>query len=67
MPEEEVIPGLRDVRCRHKGSSHICNLPRVLAYKPFRSSDGHDLLSIVLDVLSSWSFESFSILGPLFA
>ena len=27
----------------------------------FRGSDGHDLLPIILDVLSAWSFEPFSI------
>ena len=29
------------------------------------SSDGHDLGPVTPDVLSSWSFESFSILGLL--
>ena len=63
FPDEQTTYGSDDVRCRHKGSSHTCNLPRALAYKPFRSSDRYDLLSIVLDVLSSCNFEPLPILG----
>ena len=64
-PKGEVVPGLNDVRCRHEKSSHVCNRPRALAYESSRSSEGHNLLRILLEVLSSWSFELHSIPGPL--
>ena len=63
LPDEQLVPGLDNVRCGHEGSSPVCNLPRALAYEPFRSSDGHDLLSAVLCVLSSWSVEPLPFLG----
>ena len=33
LPDEQVGPGLNDVRCWHEGSCHVCNLPRALAYE----------------------------------
>ena len=44
-------------------TSATCHV--LLRTNPSRGPDGHDLLSVVLDVLSTWSLESFSILGPL--
>ena len=57
LADEQVVPCLNEVRCRHKVASHVCNLPRALAYEWSRSSDGHGLVSIILNVLSSWSSE----------
>ena len=39
--------------------------PATCFCESLRSSDGHDLLPVILNVLSSRSFEPFSILGPL--
>ena len=50
MPTQVVFSHLQPVTCS-------------CVFKPFRTSDGHDLLSVVLHVLSSWSFEPFPILG----
>ena len=59
LPDEQVAAGLDDVEML------ALVLPRALACKSFKSSDGHDLLSTVLDVLSSWSFGPLPILGSL--
>ena len=59
FPDQQVFSGLDNVR-------GICNLPRTpLAYESLRGSSGHDLMPVVLDVLSPWSFEPFPVLGPL--
>ena len=68
LPEEQVVSGLDDVRCRHKGllTSATCHvLLRTNPSRVLTTTHTQWPAAVILNVLSSWSFDSLPILGPL--